>query len=62
MNPSKNLALHTLLSSALALVGAGLVAMMVATEGEPGALPLLILVFGLGWLGVMRWRARALRR
>ena len=48
------------IASALLLVaGLGLLAMMVSTEGEPGALPLaLVLVGGVGlWLTRRRKRA-----
>lgn len=34
------------LSTAVAALGLGLVAMMVTTEGEPGALPLALLLSG----------------
>ena len=58
MTRYSTLALHTLLASALLLVGLGLVAFMVVVEGEPGALPLLLVVAGGAWLIVTRWRVR----
>jgi hypothetical protein len=49
------------LSAALAAIGAALVAMMVVVESEPGALPLALLVIGVGWHLVARRRLRAQR-
>ena len=41
----------------VAALGVGLVAMMVSTEGEPGALPLgLVLLGAMGWIGRGRQR------
>lgn len=61
MTPPTRPRLQTLLASMLALCGAGLMAMMIATESEPGAIPLLMVVIGLGWLGVTRPRIRRRR-
>jgi hypothetical protein len=50
------------LSIGLAATGLALVAMMVTTEGEPGALPLGLLLLGvLGWASG-HWRGRRGRR
>ncbi len=43
-------------------VGLVLVAGMVWTEGEPGALPLLLVVVGAVWCALARLRARPRRR
>ena len=40
------------------LIGAALLAFMVTVEGEPGALPLGMLVVGIAWLVVLRLRGR----
>ena len=50
------------LSIGLAATGLALVAMMVTTEGEPGALPLGLLLLGVvGWASG-HWRGRRARR
>ena len=41
--------LHTTLSALLIALALGLLAFMITVESEPGALPLLLLVVGLGW-------------
>lgn len=61
MTRPANLRLHIVLSSALAATGAGLMAMMIVTESEPGAIPLLMVALGLGWRVVTRLRMRARR-
>lgn len=45
-------------SLAVAALGLALLAMMVATEGEPGALPLGLVLLGAIGYGGARWRAR----
>jgi hypothetical protein len=51
------------LSSVLAMVlGGVLLAVMVGVEGEPGLLPLALIVAGAGWHGVTRYRRRRLGR
>ena len=40
------------------LIGAALLAFRVTVEGEPGALPLGLLVVGIAWLVVLRLRGR----
>lgn len=46
-------------SLVVAALGLALLAMMVTTEGEPGALPLGFVVLGAIGYGAARWRARA---
>lgn len=43
---------------AVLAIGLALLAMMVATEGEPGALPLLLVLLGGGGFLLARQRAR----
>lgn len=44
----------------VAATGVALVALMVTTEGEPGALPLAMVVLGATGCAGARWRARRL--
>jgi hypothetical protein len=52
----------TILSALLLAVGLLLMAFMIVTEDEPGALPLGLVLIGAVWLVVARRRARARRR
>ena len=56
--PRDSLRLQSLLALVLIAVGLLLVAFMVVTEDEPGALPLLLVLLGIGWFALTRWRAR----
>ena len=49
---------QSLLAASLLALGLLLVAFMVTTEGEPGALPLGLVLAGSIWLALARWRAR----
>ena len=51
-------ALSTLIPLSIATIGLGLLGYMVATEGEPGGIPLLLIVVGVGWFAVARFRDR----
>jgi hypothetical protein len=48
--------LHTLFSLLLLAAGLSLLAFMVTVEGEPGALPLALVVAGGSWFGLTRLR------
>lgn len=50
---------HTLLSVLTAVVGAVLVTYMIYVEGEPGAIPLLLLLLGTGGYLITRLRGRS---
>lgn len=50
------------LSALTIAVGVALMIFMIATESEPGALPLLLIVVGTGWRLVTRARIRSRRR
>jgi hypothetical protein len=39
------------------IMGTILLIYMIAYEGEPGALPLLILLIGIVWFGITRYRS-----
>lgn len=43
----------------VAATGVALVALMVTTEGEPGALPLAMVLLGTMGYGAAKWRSRA---
>ena len=58
---ARRLKLHTTLSLILLAVGAALMTFMITVESEPGLLPLLLVVGGLGWFLVTRARARSLQ-
>jgi hypothetical protein len=61
MDARARLRLQRRLATALLLIGAGLMAMMITTEGEPGLLPLLLVLVGGGWWVVAYVRGRGLR-
>ena len=46
-------------SLAVAALGLALLVMMVTTEGEPGALPLAMVLLGTMGYGAAKWRSRA---
>lgn len=50
-----------LLSVLIVVIGAVLLLFMVTVEGEPGAIPLVLIVLGIGWYVVARARVRAPR-
>lgn len=50
--------LHRRLSLILVLVGALLMTYMIAQEGEPGGIPVLLLLVGVAWFLITRARAR----
>jgi hypothetical protein len=58
---ARTVKLQLWLSAAVAAIGAALLAMMVVVESEPGALPLALLVVGIGWHLVARRRLRTHR-
>ena len=54
-HPNKKRMMHTVLSLLVIGVAVAVLIYMVAVEGEPGALPLLLLVLGIGWLAIARF-------
>lgn len=47
---SQNLKIYRILSLFILIVGSILLIYMIKVEGEPGALPLLLVFIGIGWL------------
>ncbi|MEU9577202.1 hypothetical protein [Streptomyces chilikensis] len=47
---------------AITVTGLALMTVMIVTEDEPGALPLLLVVLGAVWFGAARLRRGATRR
>lgn len=62
MTTSEKLKVHALLSKLIIAVGVLLLGYMVAVEGEPGGIPILLVVFGTGWYLVTRGRIRSRHR
>lgn len=58
---SKKLKVHTILSSLTLVIGVMLLIYMITVESEPGAIPLLLIVFGIGWYLITRARIRSHR-
>jgi hypothetical protein len=59
---AQKLAVHALFAQLAMLLGALLLGMMITLEGEPGLLPLAMIVAGAGWYVVTRYRRRRLAR
>lgn len=59
MNPNTSDRVHVVGPLLIACVGLGLLVYMVSVEGEPGALPLVLLALGVGWYLVARARRRS---
>ena len=57
MSPNQR-RIHTWVAATLLAVGAVLLAFMVTVEGEPGALPLGLMLLGGGWLAALRGSRR----
>lgn len=53
-----NRTIHTLLSALVTLIGVALMIYMISAEGEPGAVPVLLIAVGTGWYFVARFRYR----
>ena len=49
---------HTVLSMLVIALGAALLVYMITVEDEPGAVPLLMIAAGIGWLVFARVRLR----
>ncbi len=58
----EKLRVHAILSALTLVVGLVLLVYMIRVESEPGALPLLLVVLGLGWQIATRVRMRAHQR
>lgn len=54
-----NRKIHTVLSTLTIVIGVVLMIYMVTVESEPGAIPLLLVVVGAGWLLIARARIRS---
>ena len=59
MHANKNLKTHAILSSLIIALGVVLMVMKIYADSEPGAIPLLLVVSGIGWCVAARFRARA---
>lgn len=55
----EKLAVHKILSTVTLVIGVLLLVYMVRVESEPGAIPLLLVIGGIGWHVVARVRSRA---
>lgn len=54
--------MQTWISATILVIGLALMAFMITTESEPGALPLALVLIGGIWLFTARKRARSSRR
>jgi hypothetical protein len=48
----------SLLSASSIILGIGLLIFMITIENKPGAIPLLLIVFGCGWNFIADWNPR----
>ena len=55
----QKLKVHSILSVVTVVIGVVLMLYMITVEGEPGGIPILLVVFGMGWYFI---RGRGLRR
>lgn len=60
MPPTQSLVVQKIVSVGVLAIGVALLAFCIYFEGEPGALPLLLVLVGSGWNVVTRWRIRKL--
>ena len=58
----KKLKVHTMLSGLIMGIGVLLMIYMITVEDEPGGVPLLLIVLGMGWYVVTRVRMRSHRK
>ncbi|HYE95295.1 MAG TPA: hypothetical protein VD962_03740 [Rubricoccaceae bacterium] len=61
-NTRQKLKVHAILSATLTVAGAILLVYMITVESEPGAIPLLLIVLGVGWYLLTRARMRSQRQ
>jgi len=54
----KKLNVHKLLSALVLAIGLVLMTYMIYVESEPGLLPILLVVLGVGWYAITRARVR----
>jgi hypothetical protein len=59
MDKPAKLRRQTRMSLLMIVIWVVLLSMMILVESEPGALPLLLIVSGLGWYGITRVRMRS---
>ncbi len=55
----KKLKVHAILSTLIIVIGVVLMIYMIFVEDEPGGIPLLLIVFGMGWYFITRVRIRS---
>ena len=55
----RRLRVHTRLSALIIVIGVLLMIYMITVESEPGGIPILLVVFGLGWYLITRARIRS---
>ncbi|PAU92762.1 hypothetical protein CK503_14820 [Aliifodinibius salipaludis] len=53
---TKKLKMHSLLSILTIVLGTVLLIFMIVVEGEPGAIPLMLLVVGIVWYFITRYK------
>ena len=61
MGTTRSSTVQTTVAATLLALGLVLLAWMVVVEGEPGALPLALVLAGGGWLALVRRRVRRRR-
>jgi hypothetical protein len=52
----QKLKVHTILSALTIVIGAILMIFMITVESEPGGIPILLLIIGIGWYIITRVR------
>lgn len=54
----KKLKLHIILPVLITVIGIALMVFMITVEGEPGAIPLMLIAIGIGWYFITKFRMR----
>ena len=62
MNTRERLKVHKILSALTIAIGFVLMLGKIYADSEPGAIPILLVVLGMGWYFITRARARSHRR
>lgn len=56
---SQKLKMQTMLSVLLIVIGTLLLVYMIVVESEPGAIPLILILLGVGWYFILRYKVRS---